>query len=63
MGICSYYSYLALSGIIVKKMATILAIALAVIVYGLAIVALKVFSKEELSLLPAGENCVKCLQG
>ncbi len=61
MGICSYYSYLALSGIIVKKMATILAIALAVIVYGLAIVALKVFSKEELSLLPAGEKLCKVL--
>lgn len=61
MGICSYFSYLALSGIIVKKMATILAIALAVIVYGLAIVALKVFSKEELSLLPAGEKLCKVL--
>lgn len=61
MGICSYYSYLALSGIIVKKMATILAIVLAVIAYGLAIVALKVFSKEELSLLPAGEKLCKVL--
>lgn len=61
MGICSYYTYLALSGIIAKKMATILAIVLAVIVYGLAIVALKVFSKEELSMMPAGEKLCKVL--
>ncbi len=61
MGICSYYTYLTLSGIIAKKMATILAIVLAVIVYGLAIVVLKVFSKEEISLLPAGEKLCKVL--
>ncbi len=61
MGICSYYTYLALTGIIAKKMATILAIVLAVIVYGLAIVALKVFSKEELSMMPAGEKLCKVL--
>lgn len=61
MGICSYYTYLALTGIIAKKMATILAIVLAVIVYGLAIVTLKVFSKEELSMMPAGEKLCKVL--
>ncbi len=61
MGICSYYSYLSLSRIITAKLATILAIALAVVVYGLAIVALKVFSKEELTMLPAGEKLCKVL--
>lgn len=61
MGICSYYTYLTLTGIIAKKMATILAIVLAIIVYCLAIVVLKVFSKEELSLMPAGEKLSKVL--
>ena len=61
MGICSYYTYLALTGIIAKKMATILAIVLAVIVYCLAIVTLKVFSKEEILMLPSGEKLCKVL--
>lgn len=61
MGICSYYTYLVLSRIIAVKMATILAIALAVIVYSLAIVTLKVFSKEELLILPLGEKLCKVL--
>ena len=41
MGICSYFVYLILSGIIATKMATIIAILVAVIIYGLAVVALK----------------------
>ena len=61
MGICSYYTYLALLGIITAKMATILAIVLAVIVYCLAIVTLKVFSKEEILMLPSGEKLCKVL--
>ena len=56
MGICSYFTYSALIGIIAKKMATIIAIVVAVIIYGLAIVALKVFSKEEIIQLPSGNR-------
>ncbi len=56
MGICSYFTYSVLIGIIAKKLAIIIAMVLAVIIYGLAIVALKVFSKEEILQLPSGNR-------
>lgn len=62
MGICSYFSYLTLCGIIVQKLATIIAIVIAIIIYALAIVALKVFSKEEIQLIPAGSKICKVLE-
>lgn len=62
MGICSYFSYLTLSGIIATKLATIISIIIAVIIYGLAIIALKVFSKEELEMMPGGSKICKVLE-
>lgn len=62
MGICSYFVYLTLSGIIAQKLATILAIVVAVIIYGLAILALKIFSKEEIILIPGGDKIYKILE-
>lgn len=62
MGICSYFIYLTLGGIISQKMATIIAIIIAVIIYALAIVALKVFSKEEIKMMPGGNKIWKVLE-
>ena len=62
MGICSYCSYALLSGIIAEKLVTILSILIAVVVYILAIIALKVLSKEELEMLPGGNKVYKVLQ-
>ena len=62
MGVCSYYIYILLSGIIVEKLATIAAIIAAVIIYILAIFALKVFSKEEILTLPMGNKICKVLE-
>lgn len=62
MGICSYFSYVTLSGIIAGKLATIIAIVIAVIVYALAIVALRVFSKAEIEMMPGGEKICKVLE-
>lgn len=62
MGICSYFSYLVFSGIIAEKLATIIAIVTAVVIYALAIVALKVFSKEEIQMMPAGGKICKVLE-
>ena len=62
MGICSYFSYLTLSGIIAQKLATIVSIIIAVIVYILAIIALKVFSKEEVQMMPGGGKICKVLE-
>ncbi|MBP3800645.1 MAG: polysaccharide biosynthesis protein [Clostridia bacterium] len=62
MGICSYCIYLLLNGIIAGRLATILAMISAIIVYLLAIVALKIFSKEEILSLPMGEKIFKVLE-
>lgn len=61
MVICSYFIYYILSGIIVEKLATIVAIGFAVIIYALAIVALKVFTKEEVQMMPAGNKILGIL--
>lgn len=62
MSICSYFIYLMLSRIIAVKLATILAIIVAVIVYLLAVVALKIFNKEEIQSLPAGSKIYTVLE-
>lgn len=62
MGICSYSSYLILCGIITQKLATIVSIIIAVITYAMAIIALKVFSKKELNMIPGGNKICKVLE-
>ncbi len=62
MGICSYFIYVKILGIISMKMATIVAIVVAVIVYILAIIALKIFKKEEILMLPSGNKICKLLE-
>lgn len=62
MGICSYFIYSILSGIIAVKLATIVAIVVAIILYALAIIALKVFSKEELLMIPYGTKICSILE-
>lgn len=63
MGICSYFIYSMLnSGIIIERLATIIAILVAVIVYIIMILILKIFTKEEFKMLPAGDKIVKILE-
>lgn len=62
MSICSYAIYLGINSIFPEKIATILAIGIAVIVYGLAIVVLKVFTKEEIYMIPYGQKIYKVLE-
>ena len=62
MGICSYFIFIVLSGIIAQKLATIVAIISAVIIYALAIIALKVFSKDEILMMPYGQKICKILE-
>lgn len=62
MGICSYFIYSSLLGIITQNLATIIAIISAVIIYGLAVIVLKVFSKEEMLMLPYGNKVCKILE-
>ena len=62
MGICSYFVYSMLFGIIAGKMATIVAIVFAVIIYALAIIVLKVFDSNEILRLPAGNKIYAILK-
>ena len=62
MGICSYFTYLVLKGIIIERLSTIIAIIVAVVVYTLAIVVLKIFTKDEFKMMPAGDKIVKFLE-
>ena len=61
MGICSYFVYSTLRGIIVERLATIIAIIIAVIIYGLAVIALKIFTKDELKMMPLGDKITQIL--
>lgn len=62
MSICSYFIYINLQGIIAEKMATIIAIIIAIIIYILTVLILKIFSKEDLKMMPAGEKITKILE-
>jgi len=62
MAFCSLFIYKIINGIIPTRLATIIAIAFAVIVYLMAIVALKIFTKKEISSLPMGEKICKSLE-
>lgn len=62
MGICSYSSYFLLNSITSEKLATIISILFAVLVYIIAIIVLKIFKKEELVMLPYGKKICKALE-
>lgn len=62
MGICSYAVFLILNSINIGKLATIIAMLVAVAIYILAVVALKIFTKEEIFMIPYGQKVYKILE-
>lgn len=62
MAICSYFIYSTLSGIIIERLATIIAIIFAIIIYIIAVLKLRIFTKKEFEMMPAGEKIVKILE-
>lgn len=62
MSVCSYAIYLVIKGIFPEKIATILAIGTAVIIYALAIITLKIFTKEEIHMIPYGQKIYKLFE-
>ena len=62
MGFCSLFVYRIINGIIPGRLATIIAIGFAVIIYLIAIIVLKIFTKEEISSLPLGAKICKSLE-
>ena len=62
MGICSYTIFLVLDGINLGNKATIISIMFAVLIYLMAVIALKIYNKEDILMLPKGEKIYKILQ-
>lgn len=62
MAFCSLFIYNSINGIIPGRLATIIAILVAVVMYLVAIVYLKIFSKKEILALPMGEKICKVLE-
>lgn len=62
MSICSYGLYLLLRGINIGKMATIISIITAIIIYMLTIIVLKIFTKEEILMIPYGNKIINLLE-
>ena len=61
MGICSYFIYILANSIIPGNRATIIALIFAVIIYVLAIITLKILTKEEIYMLPQGQKIYRIL--
>ena len=63
MCVCSYSLYIFLiNGIFAEKMATIISLLFAVILYFISVIALKIFTKEELTMIPFGTKLIKILE-
>ncbi len=62
MGICSYYIYLLLQGIISMRIATIISVIIAIIIYTLSLIVLRVLDKEEMKMIPYGTKIVGALE-
>ena len=62
MAICSYTLYLLMDRIISGRLATIIAMLFAVVIYLAAVVALKIYNKEDIYMLPKGEKIYEILE-
>jgi len=56
MGIIAYITYIYLATVISSKISTVIALGISVIVYFVLLIILKIFSKEELYMLPFGKK-------
>jgi len=62
MAICSYFIFMVLNGIIAQKLATLIAMLFAVIIYVASLIALKIFTKEEMHMIPYGKKIYQILE-
>ena len=62
MGSCSYSAFVMLNNITQEKIATIISILFAALIYIISIIVLKIFQKEELIMLPFGEKIHRVLE-
>ena len=61
MAICSYYVFENLKNITTQSVTTIISLITAVIIYLISLIALRILTKEEFYMLPAGEKIYKTL--
>lgn len=61
MSVCSYAIYIVLLKMISLKMAAVIAMGSAVGIYVIAIISLKIFTKEEIFMIPYGQRIYKTL--
>ena len=61
MAVCSYFVYSVLSIRIEARIATIIALIFAVVIYILAVAVLKIFTKDDLNMLPYGQKIYNIL--
>jgi len=63
MSVCSFTLYKILAGAILpEKIATIISLVFAVALYGVSVIALKIFTKEEIKMIPYGTKLCKILE-
>ncbi len=62
MAICSYTAFLLLGKLIPENLSTVIAILIAVIIYCMAVIALKIYNKEDIYMLPKGDKLYKFLE-
>ena len=62
MGICSICTYKILLSIISEKLCTIISIFVAIVVYIMSALCLKIFSKSNMYMIPFGQKLYKILQ-
>jgi len=62
MSICSYFVYIILVGKVSMRMATSVALIFAVIIYFISIIVLKIFTKNEIYMIPYGNKLYKILE-
>ena len=56
MSVCSYVIYMQLSLLMVEQLATVIALISAVVIYAVAVIVMKIFTKEDLNMLPYGQK-------
>ena len=61
MIICSYAAYLVLQDFMVERLATAISIGVAVAIYVMALLVLKIFTKEDIQMLPYGQKIYNIL--
>ena len=62
MGICSYTLFTILNGIKIGNKATIISIIFAIIIYLISVIALKIYDKEDILMLPKGTKIYNLLE-